>query len=69
MKISDRILSAIQLKQQILEDIQLIECIEQISDCIYHAFSIENKLLLCGNGGSAVDAICEYVESRLFSKQ
>jgi D-sedoheptulose 7-phosphate isomerase len=56
LMITDRILESIQLKQQILEDVQLIESIKQISDCIHHAFSIGNKLLLCGNGGSAADA-------------
>ncbi|MBK8627413.1 MAG: D-sedoheptulose 7-phosphate isomerase [Saprospiraceae bacterium] len=48
--------SSIHVKEQILEDGPLIESIEKACDLILHSLKSGNKILFCGNGGSAADA-------------
>ena len=55
-KIIDLINESIRNFSDISNDEHMISLIEQISDIIITALDNENKLLLCGNGGSAADA-------------
>ena len=55
-KIIDLINESIRNFSNISNDEHMISLIEQISDIIITALNNENKLLLCGNGGSAADA-------------
>ena len=55
-KIIDLINDSIRNFSNISNDEHMISLIEQISDIIISALDNENKLLLCGNGGSAADA-------------
>ena len=55
-KIIDLINESIRNFSNISNDEHMISLIEQISDIIITALDNENKLLLCGNGGSAADA-------------
>ncbi len=55
-KIKTIIASSIQTKQSILEDEAMISKINECSDVITQAFKNGNKVLFCGNGGSAADA-------------
>jgi len=55
-KISSIIQSSIDTKKKILNDPALIERIEQVTSIITNAFRNGNKVLFCGNGGSAADA-------------
>lgn len=48
--------SSIDVKAAIREDEKLISKLIQISDMITSAFQNGNKVMLCGNGGSAADA-------------
>src|SRR5690554_209979 len=56
MSIQSIIQASIQTKQTILEDKALIERIEVVTQKIVAAFQAGNKVLFCGNGGSAADA-------------
>jgi len=55
-KIQDIIQASINTKQQLLQDVQLLATIEKIVDVITAAFKNDNRIYLCGNGGSAADA-------------
>jgi D-sedoheptulose 7-phosphate isomerase len=55
-KISSIIKASIDVKQTILADASLIPVIEQAVEVITKAFQNGNKVLFCGNGGSAADA-------------
>jgi len=55
-RIKHAIQNSIQLKQNILENSELLSKISQVSQEIINAFKNDKKLLLCGNGGSAADA-------------
>ena len=55
-KIKDIISASIQTKQQILNDDAFIKKIENAVNAIISAFENGNKVLFCGNGGSAADA-------------
>ena len=48
--------ASIDTKQKLLADPILIETIEQVTMLIAKAFTEGNKVLFCGNGGSAADA-------------
>ena len=48
--------ASIDTKQKLLSDPVLIERIEKITSVIATAFANGNKVLFCGNGGSAADA-------------
>jgi len=55
-QISKIIQSSIDVKQAIVADARLIEIIGQVTQATAAAFSAGNKVLFCGNGGSAADA-------------
>ncbi len=55
-QIKNIISASIKTKQQILNDDAFIKKIENTVDVIVHAFEKGNKVLFCGNGGSAADA-------------
>lgn len=54
--IKNIIQASIATKQQILEDENLLQTIEKVKDVMVTAFKNGNKVLFCGNGGSAADA-------------
>jgi D-sedoheptulose 7-phosphate isomerase len=56
MKIQQAIQSSIQVKQDILNDQAFLENIQEVADALFIALSKGNKVLFCGNGGSAADA-------------
>jgi D-sedoheptulose 7-phosphate isomerase len=55
-KITDRINASIAVKQNLLADEKIIATITDCVAVIVHAFNNGNKVLFCGNGGSAADA-------------
>lgn len=55
-KIADRINASIAVKQNLLADEKIIATITESVAVIVHAFNNGNKVLFCGNGGSAADA-------------
>lgn len=48
--------SSIDVKQQILADDKIIQTVQDCINVIVSAFKNGNKVLFCGNGGSAADA-------------
>ena len=56
VKISEIITSSISVKEQLLADKRMITEIEEAVITIVAAFKSGNKVLFCGNGGSAADA-------------
>ncbi len=54
--IKDIITRSIEVKQQILNDEAFLGRIEQAVELVTTAFKNGNKVLFCGNGGSAADA-------------
>jgi D-sedoheptulose 7-phosphate isomerase len=56
MRITEIINDSIATKQRILSNPQLIEVISDVADTCAETFSDGNKVLFCGNGGSAADA-------------
>ena len=50
------IIDSITVKQQLLQNDSIIVNIIKVADLIVEAFKNGNKLLFCGNGGSAADA-------------
>jgi D-sedoheptulose 7-phosphate isomerase len=54
--IKDIISASIQVKQNIVTDDVLVAKIDTITQLIAQAFKQGNKVLFCGNGGSAADA-------------
>lgn len=55
-KIKDIIQASISTKQRILQDETLMNTIQQVTEVMIKAFANGNKVLFCGNGGSAADA-------------
>ncbi|MBS1771727.1 MAG: D-sedoheptulose 7-phosphate isomerase [Bacteroidetes bacterium] len=55
-KIKDIIQASIDTKMKVLNDPAMIQTIEQLTEKIVAAFKAGNKVLFCGNGGSAADA-------------
>ncbi len=55
-KIKNIIQASISTKERVLADKVLLQTIEDLSKAIVKAFKAGNKVLLCGNGGSAADA-------------
>lgn len=55
-KIADIIKASIDVKTSVLQDEQLLKTIEVVTSLILQAFKDGNKVLFCGNGGSAADA-------------
>ncbi|HMO61514.1 MAG TPA: D-sedoheptulose 7-phosphate isomerase [Ferruginibacter sp.] len=48
--------SSVTVKQQLLDDTQILSVINSCIEAIGNAFKSGNKVLFCGNGGSAADA-------------
>ena len=55
-KIKNIIQASIDVKQEILQDEALIKTVDDCVTAIVTAFKNGNKVLFCGNGGSAADA-------------
>ena len=55
-KITNLIQASIEVKQQIITDGRLQKIVAEVTDVIEKAFRAGNKVLFCGNGGSAADA-------------
>jgi D-sedoheptulose 7-phosphate isomerase len=55
-KIKDIIRSSIDVKTKILADDKILQTIQDCTNLIVNAFEKGNKVLFCGNGGSAADA-------------
>lgn len=55
-QIKEIITASIQVKQQVLQDEAFIQHISAVTSAISQAFKNGNKILFCGNGGSAADA-------------
>lgn len=56
MRIKEAIKQSIGLKEKILADEQVLTKIQEVADLCSSAFTDGNKVLFCGNGGSAADA-------------
>ena len=56
LQIIESILQSIEVKKQIVEDENVIIKIADVSSIIIKAYKNNNKILFCGNGGSAADA-------------
>jgi D-sedoheptulose 7-phosphate isomerase len=56
MKIKEIILQSIETKQKLLSDAYLVDTIRDVAETCQEAFCGGNKVLFCGNGGSAADA-------------
>lgn len=55
-KIKNILQSSIEVKQQVLKDARLLNAVNDCVKQIVAAFKNGNKLMFCGNGGSAADA-------------
>ena len=55
-KIKDIVAESIAVKQQVWANETLLQTVEAITEVITKAFQQGNKVLFCGNGGSAADA-------------
>ncbi len=55
-QIKDIIQASIDVKRQLLKDEKILSTISNCVDVIVQAFKNGNKVLFCGNGGSAADA-------------
>ena len=55
-KIKNIIQSSIDVKTKILADDKILQTIQDCTNLIVNAFQKGNKVLFCGNGGSAADA-------------
>lgn len=55
-KIISIIQASIDVKQQVLQNKELLSTVEKIIDVITNAFKKGNSVYFCGNGGSAADA-------------
>jgi D-sedoheptulose 7-phosphate isomerase len=54
--IKDIVSASIAVKQQVLSDEKLLQTVADVTDMVTEAFRNGNKVLFCGNGGSAADA-------------
>jgi D-sedoheptulose 7-phosphate isomerase len=55
-KIREIIQSSINIKQQVLDNEELLSTVGKVVDVIVEAFKEGNRVYFCGNGGSAADA-------------
>jgi D-sedoheptulose 7-phosphate isomerase len=55
-QIKDIIQASVHVKQAILQDEVILQTVEQAVTLITNTFKTGNKVLFCGNGGSAADA-------------
>lgn len=56
MNITEVISASIKVKQDVLQDESLLKRIMEVAEACTEAFCHGNKVLFCGNGGSAADA-------------
>lgn len=56
MRIQQAIQESIEVKQNILNDCDIVNQIQKAIDAITDAYKKDKKVLFCGNGGSAADA-------------
>ncbi len=54
--IIDRLNKSIEVKRQIIENEELIAAVAKVASTLISAFKNGNKVIFCGNGGSAADA-------------
>jgi D-sedoheptulose 7-phosphate isomerase len=54
--LQSRITASVQLKQQLLSNTQLLETVTKVASMAADAYRNGNKVMWCGNGGSAADA-------------
>ncbi|MFA6060380.1 MAG: D-sedoheptulose 7-phosphate isomerase [Taibaiella sp.] len=55
-KIVDILRASVSVKEKLLADENLVDTIKMITEKVIAAFNNGNKVLFCGNGGSAADA-------------
>lgn len=55
-KIRDIIQASVDTKKKVLDSPELLNTIDEITTAVANAFRNGNKVLFCGNGGSAADA-------------
>ena len=55
--IEEKIKESIRTKQEVLQSPELLVSIQQAADYVCNSLKDEKKILLCGNGGSASDAL------------
>ena len=55
-QVQEIITKSIEVKQQVLQDELLLTAVQKAIDVVTTAFKNGNKVLFCGNGGSAADA-------------
>lgn len=55
--IAKRMMESIEVKKNLLENEELITMLENVADTIVSSLKKGGKLVLCGNGGSASDAL------------
>ncbi len=65
-KIKDYIQNSITTKEKVLQDEEILQTVEKISNEIIHALKNGNKILFVGNGGSASD--CDHLATEFVSK-
>lgn len=65
-RIKDSLKSSIEVKTSILKNEELLRTIAIVTEEIIRAFQKGNKVLLCGNGGSAADA--QHIAAELSGK-
>ncbi|MFK8007329.1 MAG: SIS domain-containing protein [Saprospiraceae bacterium] len=56
LRIKEVIKESIQVKKSILENPELLNMIDKVTDLCTEALQADKKILFCGNGGSAADA-------------
>ena len=55
-QVSASIRASIAVKEKLLSSAEIVSCVARVSEILVDALKQGNKLLLCGNGGSAADA-------------
>jgi D-sedoheptulose 7-phosphate isomerase len=66
INLKDRFLESAKVKENIASDDEIISKIEKVAVDIIEALKKVNKVLLCGNGGSAADA--QHIAAELLGK-
>jgi D-sedoheptulose 7-phosphate isomerase len=66
INLKDRFLESAKVKENIASDDEIISKIEKVAVDIIEALKKGNKVLLCGNGGSAADA--QHIAAELLGK-
>lgn len=55
-KIQEIVAASIDVKTKVLQNSELLKTIQEVTSLIIQAFKSGNKVMFCGNGGSAADA-------------